>query len=103
MTSWTWIVVACLAAYVLKIAGYLVPERVLEHPRMARVTSVLTIGLLSALVVMNTFAAGTDLVVDARLAALVVAAIALVLRAPFLLVVVLGAAAAAATRALGWG
>ena len=95
MTSWTWIVVACLAAYVLKIAGYLVPERVLEHPRMARVTSVL--------VVMNAFAAGTDLVVDARFAALVVAAIALVLRAPFLLVVVLGAAAAAATRALGWG
>lgn len=103
MTTWAWIVVAGLAAYVLKLAGYLVPERVLEHPRMTRVTSVLTIGLLSALVVMNTFTAGTDLVLDARLVALLVAAVALVLRAPFLLVVVLGAAAAAVSRALGWG
>lgn len=103
MTTWAWIVVAGLAAYVLKLAGYLVPERVLEHPRMTRVTSVLTIGLLSALVVMNTFTAGTDLVLDARLVALLVAAVALVRRAPFLLVVVLGAAAAAVSRALGWG
>lgn len=103
MTTWAWIVVAGLAAYALKLAGYLVPERVLEHPRMTRVSSVLTIGLLSALVVMNTFTAGTDLVVDARLVALLAAAVALVLRAPFLLVVVLGAAAAAVSRALGWG
>ena len=103
MTSWTWIVVACLAAYVLKIAGYLIPERVLEHPRTARVTAVLTIGLLSALVVMNTFAAGTALVVDARLVALVVAAIALVLRTPFLLVRGTASPHALTTRALGGG
>jgi uncharacterized membrane protein len=103
MTVWIWIIVASLAAYALKLAGYLVPQRVLEHPRMARVTSVLTLGLLAALVVMNTFASGPALVADARLAALVVAVIALVLRAPFLLVVVLGAGAAALTRALGWG
>ncbi|SDB83980.1 Branched-chain amino acid transport protein (AzlD) [Raineyella antarctica] len=103
MTMWIWIIVASLAAYVLKLTGYLVPERVLEHPRMARVTWVLTLGLLSALVVMNTFASGTALVADARVAAFVVAVVALVLRAPFLLVVVLGAAAAALTRALGWG
>jgi uncharacterized membrane protein len=42
-------------------------------------------------------------VLDARIVALVVAGVALALRAPFLLVVVLGAAATAATRALGWG
>lgn len=103
MTTWAWIVVASGAAYVLKLAGYLVPERVLEHPRMTRITSVLTIGLLASLVVMNTFTVGTALVVDARAVALGVAAVALVLRAPFLLVVVLGAGAAALTRALGWG
>ncbi len=103
MNLWVWILVACLAAYAQKVIGYLVPERVLEHPRMARVTSLLTIGLLSALVVMNTFATGSALVVDARVVALGVAAVALLLRAPFLLVVVLGAAAAALTRALGWG
>lgn len=103
MSTWTWIVTACLAAYALKLSGYLVPGRVLEHPRMARLTSVLTIGLLSALVVMNTFAAASALVLDARVVALGVAAVALALRAPFLLVVVLGAVAAALTRLLGWG
>lgn len=103
MGTWAWILVACLAAYVLKLAGYLVPDRVLEQPSVTRVTSVLTIGLLSALVVMNTFTSGSSLVLDARVVALGVAAAALALRAPFLLVVVLGAVGAAAARALGWG
>ena len=47
---------------------------------------------------MNTFSAGTSLVVDARLAALLVAALARWCRAPFLLLVVLGAAASALVR-----
>ena len=46
-------------------------------------------------------AAGTALVIDARLAALAVAALALWLRLPFLLVVLLGAAAAGLVR--WWG
>ena len=54
--------------------------------------------LLAALTVMNTFAAGSALVLDARLAALAVAALALWARLPFLIVVVLGAAAAGAVR-----
>ncbi|MEA5155782.1 AzlD domain-containing protein [Raineyella sp.] len=103
MSLWGWIVLACLAAYGLKVSGYLVPDRVLEHPAMTRLTTVLTIGLLSALVVTNTFASGPALVLDARVVALVVAVVALALRAPFLLVVVLGAVAAALTRLLGWG
>ena len=57
--------------------------------------------LLAALVVGQTVADGRALVVDARLAGVVAAAVALALRAPLL--VVLGAAAgvAAAARALG--
>ena len=58
----------------------------------------LTVALLAALTVMNTVASGTALVLDARLAALAVAAVALWLRAPFLLVVVLGALASALLR-----
>jgi uncharacterized membrane protein len=49
---------------------------------------------------MNTFANGTTLALDARLAALATAALALALRLPFLLVVLLGAAAAALVRGL---
>jgi hypothetical protein len=47
-------------------------------------------------------ASGQSLAADARLGALAAAAIALALRAPFLLVVVLGAGTAAVLRILGW-
>ena len=101
MSLWSAIVVASVAAYLTKWAGYAVPARWLQHPRMARVAGAITVALLAALTVMNTFANGQALALDARLAALAVAALALALRAPFLLVVVLGAAAAALVRALG--
>ena len=103
MTLWTAIVLACAATYLTKLAGYAVPARWLQNPRMARVAGAITVALLAALTVMNTFAAGTGLVLDARLAALAVAALALWARLAFLLVVVLGAAAAALVRWSGLG
>jgi len=98
---WFWVLAACGLAYALKFVGYLVPDRVLDDPRVGRVAGTVTVGLLAALVVMNAFGAGQALVLDARLGALVVAGVALWLRAPFLLVVVLGAVAAAVLRLLG--
>ncbi len=98
MTLWLAILVACAAAYLTKLAGYAVPAHWLSNPRMTRVAGAITVALLAALTVMNTLASGTTLVVDARLAALAAAALALWCRLPFLLVVVLGAAAAAAVR-----
>ncbi|MBB6576911.1 putative membrane protein [Comamonas odontotermitis] len=95
---WLWVLLASAIAYATKLLGYGVPARWLHHPRMARVAGSLTIALLAALTAMNTFSSGHQLVLDARLAALAVAAIALALRAPFLLVVVLGAGASAAVR-----
>lgn len=100
---WHWIVLASAAAFAVKLAGYAVPARWLQSPKMAQVAASMTVALLAALTVMNTFATGTVLVVDARLTALVVAGIALWLRAPFLLVVVLGAASAGMTRWLVQG
>ena len=101
MTLWFWIVVACVVAYLTKLLGYLVPRRVLDNPRFARVAGTLTIGLLASLTVVNTVATGQSLVVDSRIGALVAAAVALWLRAPFLVVVIVGAAAAAGLRLLG--
>jgi len=98
MTLWSAILLACAATYLTKWAGYAVPARWLQDPRMARVAGAITVALLSALTVMNTFAAGTTLVLDARLAALAAAALALWARLPFLLVVVLGAVTAGAVR-----
>jgi branched-subunit amino acid transport protein len=59
--------------------------------------------LLSALVVVETFAHGQSLEFDARAPALAVAAVALALRASMLVVLLAAALTAAGLRALGWG
>ena len=98
MTLWLAILVGAAVTYLTKLSGYAVPARWLNNPRMTRAAGTITVALLSALIVMNTFASGTGLVLDARLAALAVAALALWARLPFLLVVVLGAGASALVR-----
>jgi len=102
MSLWIWLLIACALAYAWKLVGYLVPAKLLEDPRMSRVAGTMTIGLLASLTVVNSAASGQSLAADARLGALAAAAIALALRAPFLLVVVLGAGTAAVLRMLGW-
>lgn len=101
MTVWLWILGAGALAYLTKLSGFLVPQRVLESPAIIRVSAYMTIGLLASLVTMNAVAAGQALALDARLLALGAAVVALLLRAPFLLVVVVGAAAAALGRLAG--
>lgn len=102
MSTWVWILVACAIAYATKLVGYLLPQAWLEQPRVQRTAAGMTVGLLASLVAVNTFVSGTALTLDARLAALVAATIALLLRAPFLVVVIVGAAATAGARALGF-
>lgn len=106
MSHWVTVLVACLLAYLLKLAGYLVPDRLLAAPRVRRTTGLLPVALLTALVVVQAFAAtgtgGQVLTLDARAAGLAVAIVALLLRAPFIVVVVLAAATAAGLRHLGW-
>jgi uncharacterized membrane protein len=104
MSLWLAVAVAIAIAFALKLAGYLVPEHLLAEPRVKRVTAALPIALLAALIATQTFTLpGGALTLDARLAAVAVAVVALVLRAPFIVVVILGAAVAALLRALGWG
>jgi uncharacterized membrane protein len=103
LSLWIWLLMACALAYAWKLVGYLVPAKLIEDPRMSRVAGTMTIGLLASLTVVNSVASGQSLAADARLGALAAAAIALALRAPFLLVVVLGAGTAAVLRMLGWG
>ncbi len=104
MTVWGAVLAAALFAFGLKLAGYVVPESLVSHPRARRVTAALPIAMLAALVATQTFGGpGGTLVVDARTAAVAVAVGALLLRAPFIVVVVLAAATAAVLRALGIG
>lgn len=101
MSLWGWILLACAVSVATKFAGFLVPAKLLDNPRTLRVANALTIGLLAALTAVNTFASGQALVLDARLAALVAAGVALWLKAPFLVVVLVGALAAGIARLLG--
>ncbi|ABS01696.1 putative membrane protein [Kineococcus radiotolerans] len=103
MSTWTVVLAASAIAFATKFAGYVVPPAWLEGPRTRRVTAVLPVALLASLVVLQTFSTGQHLVLDARAAGLAVAVLALVLRAPFIVVVVLAAATAAGLRAAGWG
>ncbi len=100
---WVVVLVGCGLAFATKLAGYVVPHTWLEGARMRRITGLLPVALLSSLVVVQTFGGpGGSLAVDARLAGVAVAVVALLLRAPFVVVVLLGAAVAAGLRALGW-
>lgn len=103
MSLWVSILVAAAIAYGLKLAGHLVPARLLAEPHAKRITAALPIALLAALVATQALTGpGGAFVLDARAAAVAVAVAALLLRAPFIVVVVLGAATAAGLRALGW-
>ena len=102
MTLWTALLVAAIVCVALKTLGYLVPQRFLEAPRPARVADLLTVALLSALVAVQTLGDGQAIVVDARIPAVLVAAGLLLLRAPFLVVVVAAALTAALLRLWGW-
>ncbi|WP_405375546.1 MULTISPECIES: AzlD domain-containing protein [unclassified Microbacterium] len=102
MTLWNTILLASIVCVVLKTVGYLVPPTWFEGPRPSRVIDLLTVALLAALVVVQTFGAGQAVVLDARVPALIVAAGLLAARAPFLIVVLAAAVAAALLRAVGW-
>jgi uncharacterized membrane protein len=97
---WAAVIAGSVGCYVLKLAGVSLPQRVLADPRVRRIGALLPVALLSALVATQTFTTGQDLTVDARAAGLAVAAIAVVARAPFLVVVAAAAAATALVRAL---
>jgi uncharacterized membrane protein len=98
---WPAVIIGSIGAYLLKLTGYVVPARVLENPRLRRLTGLLPVALLAALVAVQTFSIGTALQIDARLAGLAAAIVALALRAPFLVVVLVAAATAAILRASG--
>src|SRR4051794_5748691 len=100
--STTWIVVAGAGGGTLLLKG-LAPAvlggRTLP-PRLVGAMALLAPTLLAALIVTNTFASGRDLVVDARAAGLAAALIAVLLRAPVLVVILVAAVTAGGLRAL---
>lgn len=98
--TWLAVLVASLGCLGLKVAGWSVPARWLEGDRLLRASLLLPAALLAGLVVVQGFGNGQHLRLDARAAGLAVAAVALLLRAPFLVVVLAAAGTAALLRLL---
>ncbi|MBZ4017351.1 AzlD domain-containing protein [Streptomyces purpurogeneiscleroticus] len=101
MNTWIAIGATAVGCYLLKYAGLLVPAGVLERPLVKRLAALLPVALLAALTAQQTLSEGPHLLLDARVAGVGAAALALVLRAPFLLVVAAAVVVTAGVRALG--
>lgn len=97
---WLAIIVAALGCYALKLAGLSLPDRALANPVVERVADFIPVALLAALIAVQTWSSGASLTIDARTAGLAFALVALLLRAPFLVVVIGAAATAALLRLL---
>ena len=95
------VIATIVGCYLLKLAGYLVPAKALDHPRVRRTVELLPVALLAALVVVEALANGRHLQFDGpRLAGVGAGAIAVWRRAPFLVVVVVAAVVAALLRVI---
>jgi branched-subunit amino acid transport protein len=97
---WTAVLVGSVGCYRLKLAGLSVPAAWVERPWVTRLVTFVPAALLAALVAVQALSSGQDLVVDGRLAGLAVAAVALALRAPFIVVLVLAGATGALVHVL---
>lgn len=97
---WLALIAAAAGCYLLKLVGLAVPARLLDRPLAQRAAALLPVALLAALIAVQTVTTGRALVVDARLVGLAVGVVAVLLRAPFLVVVTLAAVTAAGLRAL---
>ena len=99
-TLWTVVLVGSVGCYLLKLAGLSVPAAWVEIPWVSRVVEFTPAALLAALVAVQAATSGDDLVLDGRLVGLAAAALALALRAPFIVVLLLAGAAGALVHVL---
>jgi hypothetical protein len=98
VSLWIGILIASVLVFSWKALGYMVPSSVLNHPTISRIASLLTVALLAALLGVQGIVADSQVVFDARVPALGVAAILLWLRAPFVVMVAAAALVAALIR-----
>ena len=98
--TWTLVFVLAAGAFAFKVLGVVVLGGRTIPPVLDRCLALIPAALIASIVVKDTFSTGQHLVIDARAAGVGVAAIAAWRKAPFPVVIVLGAAVAAALRAV---
>jgi branched-subunit amino acid transport protein len=92
---WIAVIGTSAIAFLLKYSGHSVPEKWLSHPKIQKVNALIPIALLSALVAVQSFTEKSKLMIDQRLLGLTVAIVALLLKAPFPVVVISAAISSA--------
>ena len=99
----TWALVLSLAgaAYAFKVTGLVVVGGRSLPAVVERCLSLVPAALISALIVKDTLSTGDELVIDARLPGVLAAGVAARLRAPLIVVIVVGAGVTALARVVG--
>ena len=97
---WTAIIATSVIAFMLKYLGQAVPAALLENARIQKFALYLPTALLAALVAVQSLGSEKNIVFDARSIGVVVAAVALFLKAPFPVVVLLAALTSAGIHQL---
>ncbi len=92
--SWAPILVACIGCLALKLLGTFMPIRLVDHPVVQRYVPYLPVALLTSLTMSSTLSPGRPWHTDSRVVGVVVGAVALWRKWPFLAVLLLAAASA---------
>lgn len=97
--TWTVVVAVSVITVGIKALGPMLLGGKQLPPRIGDVVGLLAPALLAALVAVNTLGGDRELVIDARLPGVLAAAVAIKLKAPVLIVVVIAALVTAGVRA----
>ena len=95
---WPAVIVASLSCYVIKVVGISLPRRLLDNARVMHVAELLPVALLAALIATQAFTTKHALHLDARIAGVAAAVVAIRFKAPFLVVVVVACTVTALVR-----
>lgn len=99
--NWAFIVALAAAAYGLKVLGAVIIGQRSMPVRLQGVLLLIPASLLAGLITKDTLTVGQDIVIDARLAGVAVAAVATWRRMPLWFVLVTGVGTTALLRAIG--
>lgn len=102
MSLWSVVLIGSAVVCATKFVGFVLPTSVTGSDRVQRMSDAVTVALLAALVVIQTVGAGTELALDARLPAVIVAGVLLWRKMPFIVVILVAALVAAGLRLIGW-
>lgn len=99
--SWWAVLGLCGSAYALKALGIVLADRLPRSAVTGGALDVVIVPVIAALIVVQTLDGGREITIDARLPALLLAALLIWRRAPILLIVLGAGAAAALLRLAG--